>query len=238
MINKKYIVKYEFRSIYIRNIKYIAKSSESIIIKDSDIQSKSRLNLVPVVSYFDTNKDKSKIYEENKNKCGIYRWKNIITGKSYIGSSINLSRRFSSYYSLIYLKRRVKIGTSVIYSSILKNGYSSFSLDILEYCESNVVILREQYYIDLLKPEYNILKIAGSRLGSTQSENTKELISNALNNRVFSDESKEKMRLAIKDRVGIKTSFFGKRHTIETKNKIALKKTFVCKSYEYTYKWI
>jgi len=27
------------------------------------------------------------------------------------------------------------------------------------------LIEREQYYIDLLNPEYNILKIAGSRLG-------------------------------------------------------------------------
>ncbi len=40
-------------------------------------------------------------------------------------------------------------------------------------CEINVLIEREQYYLDLLKPEYNILKIAGSMLGFKHSEATK-----------------------------------------------------------------
>jgi hypothetical protein len=39
--------------------------------------------------------------------------------------------------------------------------------EILEYCEPSKVLEREQYYIDLLKPEYNILKTAG--LGNTHS---------------------------------------------------------------------
>lgn len=34
---------------------------------------------------------------------------------------------------------------------------------------------REQYYMDLLKPEYNGLTVAGSRLGFKHSEATKEL---------------------------------------------------------------
>jgi hypothetical protein len=35
----------------------------------------------------------------------------------------------------------------------------------LEYCDLENIIDREQYYIDLLKPEYNVLKDAGSSLG-------------------------------------------------------------------------
>lgn len=57
--------------------------------------------------------------------------------------------------------------------ALLKNGYSSFSLYILEYCDGFAredLIKREQYYIDLLKPEYNILKIAGSSLGYKHTE--------------------------------------------------------------------
>jgi group I intron endonuclease len=57
----------------------------------------------------------------------------------------------------------------MIYNSILKNGYSSFSLEILEYCDRDQAISREQYFLDLLNPEYNILKKAGSRLGSKHS---------------------------------------------------------------------
>ena len=33
------------------------------------------------------------------------------------------------------------------------------------WCEQSELITREQYYIDLLKPEYNILPAAGSLLG-------------------------------------------------------------------------
>lgn len=54
----------------------------------------------------------------------------------------------------------------MIYSSLLKNGHSNFKLEIIEYCELSVLIEREQYYIDLLNPEYNILKTAGSLMGT------------------------------------------------------------------------
>jgi hypothetical protein len=37
--------------------------------------------------------------------------------------------------------------------------------EILEYCDPAGLLKREQYYIDLLKSEYNMLKTAGSRLG-------------------------------------------------------------------------
>lgn len=131
---------------------------------------KNNINIIPVVSYFNSYIDKSIIYKENKNKSGVYRWNNLITGKSYIGSSVSLSGRFSSYYSLTYLKKRVEKGSSIIYSSLLKYGYSNFSVDILEYCEPILLILKEQYYIDILKPEYNILEKAGTRFGIKQSE--------------------------------------------------------------------
>jgi group I intron endonuclease len=52
--------------------------------------------------------------------------------------------------------------SSYIYRALLKFGYSNFSLEILEYCDPSYTIGREQYYMDLFKPEYNILKIAGS----------------------------------------------------------------------------
>ena len=58
----------------------------------------------------------------------------------------------------------------LINRALLKEGYSSFSLYILEYCDKNNVVKREQYYIDLLNPEYNILKIAGSSLGFKHSK--------------------------------------------------------------------
>jgi hypothetical protein len=129
--------------------------------------------VIPVVKYTNAEIDKFRVYKENKNKSGIYRLNNIITGKSYIGSSVSLGKRFRIYYSSNAMKRNLSQGSSAIYGALLKYGYSNFSLDILEYCKPSLLITREQYYIDLIKPHYNILKIAGNRLGSKHSEATK-----------------------------------------------------------------
>ena len=69
---------------------------------------------------------------ENKKCAGVYRWTHLPSGNCYIGSSINLSGRFSQYYNINYLAN--KNGKSHIRSSLLYNGYSLFSLEILEYC--------------------------------------------------------------------------------------------------------
>jgi hypothetical protein len=52
---------------------------------------------------------------------------------------------------------------SQINQALLKYAYLGFNLEILEYTTLlEETILREQYYLDLLNPEYNILKTAGS----------------------------------------------------------------------------
>jgi group I intron endonuclease len=61
----------------------------------------------------------------------------------------------------------------LIYKALLTHGFDNFTLEILEYCNPSDLINREQHYIDLLKPEYNILKIAGSRLGAKHSDEVK-----------------------------------------------------------------
>lgn len=67
-----------------------------------------------------------------------------------------------------------------IYRSLLKHGYSYFKLEILEYCPAEGIRAREQYYLDLLKPEYNILKTAGSSLGFKHSEESLAKLRNHL----------------------------------------------------------
>lgn len=129
----------------------------------------------PKMFYNNAQNKKSIIYKDNRNKSGIYRWKNLVNGKSYIGSAVNISLRLKNYYQISYLKSTK--GKSIIYDALLKYGYSKFSLEILEYCEPDLIIEREQYYINLFKPEYNILKIAGSRLGSKHTEAAKALMS-------------------------------------------------------------
>jgi NUMOD3 motif/NUMOD1 domain len=96
---------------------------------------------------------------------------------------------------------QLKRKKSAIYSSLIKHGYSNFKLEILEYCDKSNVIVREQAYIDLLSPEYNLNKTAGSRFGSKHSEETKRIIS-------------EKLK-------GEKNPMFGKNHSDETRKKMS-----------------
>jgi len=126
----------------------------------------------------------------------------LVTNKSYVGSSINLAGRLNIYYSNKAMLSKLITRTSIIYSAILKHDYANFSLDILEYCEIDVLIEREQYYLDYLKPEYNILKVVNSRLGSKQSEATK-------------------IKISISNK-GKHNHFLGKMHTYETRKKIGL----------------
>lgn len=131
--------------------------------------------ITPIISYLNADLNKTTIIKQNKSKSGIYRWVNVTNNKDYVGSSINLGRRFKEYYNYNHIsqvRRNVPI-----HSALLKYGYSSFKLEILEYCDINNLLNREQYYIDTLKPKYNVLKKAGSWLGSKHSESTKRLFS-------------------------------------------------------------
>lgn len=128
----------------------------------------------PVMAYKNAGVDAERILLENKGKAGVYCWRNLLNQKCYIGSSTNLSRRLKTYFRISFLETQIKTNGSIIYRSLLKNGYSNFSLEILEYCSPENTTLREQYYMDLLNPEYNILKTAGSFLGFKHSEETIE----------------------------------------------------------------
>ena len=162
------------------------------------ISSPCRLNnnnvVVPVLSYENLGTEKKAIYQDNLKKTGIYRLTQKESGESYVGSSLNIAQRLVKYYSVPSLLRETRRNNSAIYRALLKYGHLGFRFDILEYCDPYVLIEREQFYLDLLKPEYNILKTAGSRAGFVHSEATKELQRAAIVGRVLSLETKSKMR--------------------------------------------
>jgi hypothetical protein len=70
-----------------------------------------------------------------------------------------------------------------INKALLKYGHFNFTFEILKYCEPFECIKWEQHYMEHLKPEYNVCPVAGSRLGSKHSEETRKKISEALKNR-------------------------------------------------------
>lgn len=183
---------------------------------------------VPIMIYHNADSDKLRILAENKGKCGIYMWTHNESGRIYIGSAADLSKRLKVYFNINFLNRYKSM---YIYKALLLHGYSSFSLTIIEYIDISslskdeareLILEREQYYFDLGfsgdKPNiYNILKIAGSSLGFNHSKESLAKISGE-NNHMFgkthTTETKNKMSLAL---TGRDHPNFGKKLSIEAK---------------------
>lgn len=94
--------------------------------------------------------------------CGIYKITNAVNGKFYIGSSRRLSERRNEHFSRFKNNK----GNSIIKNAIKKYGIESFKFEVLEHFYfwkdaeteyiDELLTSREQYYVDILNPEYNI----------------------------------------------------------------------------------
>jgi len=100
-------------------------------------------SFIPIQIYFNAEADKAQILKDNKNKSGIYMWKNLVNDKQYIGSSDNLRRRFKEYFNENCL---LKNKNMTICCALLKHGHSNFSLIILEYCEVAELLTKEKHF--------------------------------------------------------------------------------------------
>jgi group I intron endonuclease len=112
-------------------------------------------------------------------------------------------------------------------------------LEILEHCDRIDVIKREQYYIDLLNPEYNIDPTAGSRLGSLHDEEAKAKMRAAHVGRELSVIQKEHLAKLIAANVGRKheeatkikqsVAALGREVSVETRAKLVAASTTAVK---------
>ena len=91
---------------------------------------------------------------------GIYQIKNIVSGKIYIGSSVNILHRWEIHKSDLNNNKHHSI---VLQRAWNKYGAGAFEFSILETCFIFALIFREQYYIDKLNPKYNMSKKSGER---------------------------------------------------------------------------
>jgi len=167
-------------------------------------------------------KQRTEITHYTLNKSGIYCWVNKINGKFYIGSGIKLNNRINDYFQKAYLLSKENL---IIVRAFKQYGLENFELIILEifpaaeHLDEKNLLEREQYWINLLKPIYNILTIAGNSLGFKHTEETKELMRLKASGRKHTEE----VRLLMSEtRKGENSTWYGKNLSEETKKKLSI----------------
>jgi hypothetical protein len=109
--------------------------------------------------------------------AGVYKITNLKNGNFYIGSSVNIYNRFHTHSNKLFYNNH---SSKYLQNAYNKYGKNSFFFEVLEYCDKKIIEKREQYYIDLLNPKYNIRKIAQINLGISPNKITREKISKSL----------------------------------------------------------
>lgn len=115
-------------------------------------------------------------------QSGVYVILNRATGACYVGSSIRLTHRKEQHFNAL---RRGGHYSLHLQRSFNKHGESAFIFHVLEIVipHKDYLLMREQYWIDLLKPLYNSRIIASSNLGMKHSEATRKKQSEAAKKR-------------------------------------------------------
>lgn len=95
----------------------------------------------------------------------VYCILNIFTNKRYVGSTIRLASRKRQH---LHELRKNKHVCKIMQDEFNTYGESSFrfiTLEEVKTFERDDLFIREQYWIDLYKPEYNNLSVAGKYIG-------------------------------------------------------------------------
>jgi group I intron endonuclease len=124
-------------------------------------------------------------------KTGIYQIQNLKNGKCYIGSAASIrgfdfrwrchrNSLIGQYHPNIKLQRAWN-----------KYGADAFVFKVLLYCDPINCLMYEQIALDHYKPEYNICKQAGNRLGIRHTMKAKAKMSIAKSGKPLSSEHRK-----------------------------------------------
>lgn len=146
------------------------------------------------------------IQKKDRNKGGIYCIFNSINDKVYIGSTVKFQNRFLQHRSSFTLKTHNKR----FQNFVNKYGIKTLSMKCIEICEKEVLLEREQYWIDYYqsfksKKGFNICKKSNSQLGVKMPKTHREacrkrMLGNTnMKGRTHSKEAKDKLSKISKD---------------------------------------
>jgi group I intron endonuclease len=158
------------------------------------------------------------------NKPGIYAIIHKDSGKRYIGSARNMSRRIQAH------KRKLidnKHPNKHLQAAWMKYGQGSFMFCIIEHCMEKDLLQREQFHIDD-RAELNLSPTAGRTSGIKYNESVRIANSNRVKKLWADPKYREKLmsigpikggKISIAKK-GMPGGMTGKKHSEETKAKI------------------
>jgi group I intron endonuclease len=160
---------------------------------------------------------------------GIYLITCTANGKIYVGSSIDIGRRWKKHR---YTLKNACHHNQHLQAAWNKYGESSFEVSVIEQCNEDILVDREQYYLDTLKPfgdiGFNISIIAyGGLAGIPLTDEHKAKISAASKGRspehIAAIVASNKSRIITDEqRKRVSERSKGREPSIETRAKISL----------------
>lgn len=127
---------------------------------------------------------------------GIYGILNIVNDKLYLGSAVNLKRRWAQHVSDLKYNKH---DNNYLQKSWNKHGQENFIFIVLEFCLNVELTCKEQWWIDKLEVYnrdigYNIRRDAKSNLGLKYPDSHREKCRINNTGKKHSEETKAKMR--------------------------------------------
>lgn len=125
---------------------------------------------------------------------GIYTITNLVTGRKYVGSSVDLDKRRQVHFREL---RKGSHHSEHLQASWAKHGEHAFVFEVVEYVEDTFwLIPREQAWIDRLcsadgRYGYNVCPTAGNRMGTIAAPETRQRQSDANRVRWASPEARQ-----------------------------------------------
>lgn len=111
---------------------------------------------------------------------GVYGIKNLVTGKMYIGKSVNIIKRISNHFSSL---NKGNHHSEYLQRSFNKHGELCFVGGIIEICDKNILNERERYwvqYYDSYNNGYNGTIPTGLNQGHEWGEREKIKLSSTM----------------------------------------------------------
>ena len=151
-------------------------------------------------------------------KSGVYEILNTTNGHRYIGSAVSLRKRKHDHWREL---RRDTHCNEHLQRAWNKYGEDAFKFDVLEYWEPEFLVSFEQWWMNMLQPEYNIRPVAGSSLGVKRTAETRAKMSAAMMGKLMGYKHTETTRARISAALMGNQRALGRKHTKEMKAKIS-----------------